>query len=77
MIDRETKKEVKTIPDAFIWEVLQDIARAWPEDKRQRRLLIWLRRRRRCSTSVGSPKGSGCKVDRRNDPGLYAHRLEH
>ena len=34
VIDRETKKEVKTIPDVFfIWEVLQDIARAWPEDK--------------------------------------------
>jgi hypothetical protein len=34
VIDRETKKEVKTIPDVFfVWEVLQDIATAWPEDK--------------------------------------------
>ncbi len=34
VIDRETKKEVKTIPEVFfIWELLQDIARAWPENK--------------------------------------------
>jgi hypothetical protein len=33
-IDRETKKEIKNIPDVFfIWEVLQDIAKAWPENK--------------------------------------------
>ncbi len=33
-IDRETKKEIKNIPEFFfIWEVLQDIAKAWPEDK--------------------------------------------
>jgi len=33
-IDRESKKEVKNIPDVFfIWKVLEDIAKAWPEDK--------------------------------------------
>jgi hypothetical protein len=33
-IDHETKKEIKNIPDVFfIWEVLLDIAEAWPEDK--------------------------------------------
>lgn len=33
-IDRETKKEIKNIPDVFfIWEALLDIAKAWPEDK--------------------------------------------
>jgi len=33
-IDSETKKKIKNIPDVFfIWEVLTDIANAWPEDK--------------------------------------------
>ena len=34
VIDRETKKGIKNIPDVFfVWEVIQDIAKAWPEDK--------------------------------------------
>lgn len=34
VIDRETKKEIKHIPDVFfIREVLEDVAKAWPEDR--------------------------------------------
>ncbi len=34
VIERDSKKEIKNIPDVFfIWEVLLDIAKAWPEDK--------------------------------------------
>ena len=33
-IERESKKEVKNVPDVFfIWKVLEDIAKAWPEDR--------------------------------------------